>query len=237
MLLSGDIFQLHNSKNASACQSAKGEKCCQAGVRLSAENFLGKSQSRPPCGARKNLRTIRSLDFFDRYGFSASPAKRASSSFLLAFGGASLLDNLVSTARRRGVPFTRVKGTKTRLGRCPKTPIAGCAGYGLIFDGSPKSIRTAHRIAPKVAAGASALSPHPLSRCGKGARMGWQLQIDSNVLGVLGLAKSQAANPKVFVYQPPSSPPLRRGQGWWFAVLRSSAAAIKMRLRHLISTV
>ena len=251
MLLSGDIFQLHNSKNASACQSAKGEKCCQAGVRLSAENFLGQSQSRPPCGARKNLRTIRSLDFFDRYGFPASlhpppaalgsespsPAKRASSSFLLAFGGASLLDNLVSTARRRGVPFTRVKGTKTRLGRCPKTPIAGCAGYGLIFDGSPKSIRTAHRIAPKVAAGASALSPHPLSRCGKGARMGWQLQIDSNVLGVLGLAKSQAANPKVFVYQPPSSPPLRRGQGWWFALPHSSAGAIKMRLRHLISTV
>ena len=49
-------------------------------------------------------------------------------------GGASLLENLVSTARRRGVPFTRVKGTKTRLGRCPKTPVAGCAGYGLIFN-------------------------------------------------------------------------------------------------------
>ena len=126
MLLSGDIFQLHNSKNASACQSAKGEKCCQAGC-FSAENFLGKSQSRPPCGARKNLRTIRSLDFFDRYGFSASlhpppaalgsespsPAKRASSSFLLAFGGASLLDNLVSTARRRGVSFAPAKETKT----------------------------------------------------------------------------------------------------------------------------
>ena len=27
------------------------------------------------------------------------------------------------TARRRGVPFTRVKGTKTRLGLCPKTPL------------------------------------------------------------------------------------------------------------------
>ena len=26
----------------------------------------------PPCGARKNLRTIRLLDFFDCYGFSAS---------------------------------------------------------------------------------------------------------------------------------------------------------------------
>ena len=70
----------------------------------------------------------------------------------------------VCTPRRRGVPFTRVKGTKTRLGLCPKTPVAGCAGYGLIFDGSPKSIRTAHRIAPKVATGVSALSPHPLSR-------------------------------------------------------------------------
>ena len=121
------------------------------------------------------------------------------------------------------------------MGRCPKTPVAGCAGYGLIFDGSPKSIRTAHRIAPKVAAGASALSPHPLSRCGKGARMGWQLQIDSNVLGVLGLAKSQAADLKVFAFPPHSSPPPRRGQGWWFAVLRSSAAAIKMRRRLFLS--
>ena len=150
-------------------------------------------------------------------------------------GGESLIKSLISTARRRGVPFTRVKGTKTRLGLCPKTPVAGCAGYGLISGGSRKSIHTAHRIAPKVATGVSALSPHPLSRCGKGARMGWQLQIDSNVLGVLGLAKSQAANPKVFVYQPPSSPPLRRGQGWWFAVLRSSAAAIKMRRRLFLS--
>ena len=34
--------------------------------------FLGKSQSLPPCGARKNLRAARLLDFFDRYGCSAS---------------------------------------------------------------------------------------------------------------------------------------------------------------------
>ena len=143
------------------------------------------SVPRPPCGARKNLRTIRSLDFFDRYGFSASlhpppaalgsespsPAKRASSSFLLAFGGASPLENLISTARRRGVPFTRVKGTKTRLGRCPKTPVAGCAGYGLIFDGSRKSIRTAHRIAPKVAAAHLPFPPTPFPEAGKGP--GW----------------------------------------------------------------
>ena len=97
---------------------------------------------------------------------SPAPAHRdpVGNSGISPIGGASLLENLVSTARRRGVPFTRVKGTKTRLGRCPKTPVAGCAGYGLISGGSRKSIRTAHRIAPKVATGVSALSPHPLSR-------------------------------------------------------------------------
>ena len=84
--------------------------------------------------------------------------------FLLTFGGAGFLENLDCTPNRRGLTFVRAKVSKTRLGRCPKTPVAGCAGYGLIFDGSPKSIRTAHRIAPKVATGVSALSPHPLSR-------------------------------------------------------------------------
>ena len=33
------------------------------------------------------------------------------------------------TARRRGVPFTRVKGTKTRLGLCPKTPLPLSCGW------------------------------------------------------------------------------------------------------------
>ena len=42
---------------------------------------------------------------------------------------------------------------------------------------------------------------------------------------------------KYLLNLPHSSPPLRRGQGWWFALLRSSAGAIKMRRRHLISTV
>ena len=45
----------------------------------------------------------------------------------------------------------------------------------------------------------------------------------------------QAANQKVFTFLPHSPPPLRRGQGWWFAVLRSSAAAIKMRRRLFLS--
>ena len=99
------------------------------------------------------------------------------------------------TPTRRGLTFVRAKVSKTRLGRCPKTPVAGCAGYGLIFDGSRKSIRTAHRIAPKVAAGASALSPHPLSRGGKGARMGKRVETEGDALGVLGLAKTASRRP------------------------------------------
>ena len=111
--------------------------------------------------------------------------------FAVAFGGEKSPIGDSQYGYRRGVPFTRVKGTKTRLGRCPKTPVAGCAGYGLIYGGSRKSIRTAHRIAPKVATGVSALSPHPLSRGGKGARMGGRNQGGSPMLGVLGLAEGE----------------------------------------------
>ena len=78
---------------------------------------------------------------------------------VVTFGGASLIKGLISTPTRRGLTFVRAKVSKTRLGRCPKTPVAGCAGYGLIFDGSPKSIRTAHRIAPKVATGVRRAQP------------------------------------------------------------------------------
>ena len=47
--------------------------------------------------------------------------------------------------------------------------------------------------------------------------------------------RKAAAVYKVFAALPHSPPPLRRGQGWWFAVLRSSAAAIKMRRRLFLS--
>ena len=51
-------------------------------------------------------------------------------------GGASLIKGLISTPARRGLTFVRAKVSKTRLGLCPKTPVAGCAGYGLIYGGS-----------------------------------------------------------------------------------------------------
>ena len=65
----------------------------------------------PPCGARKNLRTIRSLDFFDRYGFSASlrppPAALGSESpHPLSRGGKG--------ARMGG----QVQGGSSALGEC-----------------------------------------------------------------------------------------------------------------------
>ena len=71
---------------------------------------------------------------------------------------------------RRGPP------SKTRLGLYPKTPVAGCAGYGFVFPsmiGKNKSVLRTESL-PKEPAAAFALSPHPLSRGGKGARMGWQ---------------------------------------------------------------
>ena len=55
------------------------------------------------------------------------------------------------TARRRGVPFTRVKGTKTRLGLRPKTPLTA----KLRLDTNDVNIvRTAPRIRSQGACGA-----------------------------------------------------------------------------------
>ncbi len=57
---------------------------------------------------------------------------------VVTFGGASLIKGLISTPTRRGLTFVRAKVSKTRLGLCPKTPVAGCAGYGFVF---PSMIR------------------------------------------------------------------------------------------------
>ena len=85
--------------------------------------------------------------------------------------GRALQKVLICTPARRGLTFVRAKVSKTRLGLCPKTPVAGCAGYGLISGGSRKSIRTAHRIAPKVAAAHLPFPPTPFPEAGKGP--GW----------------------------------------------------------------
>ena len=152
-------------------------------------------------------------------------------------GDASVIKDLISTPTRRGVPFTRVKGTKTRLGLCPKTPVAGCAGYGLIFGGSRKSIRTAHRIAPKVATGVSALSPHPLSRWRERGPDGLiKSGRQFSAWGMLRLAESQAADPWLwlaglaFCTEREGVPLPRSGGGWEGA--DASAIPYKHRLAH-----
>ena len=59
-----------------AGEGPTGQIAAYSGLRLGSVTFcaslLGKSQSLPPCGARKNLRAARLLDFFDRCGCSAS---------------------------------------------------------------------------------------------------------------------------------------------------------------------
>ena len=59
-----------------AGEGPSGQIAAYSGLRLGSVTFcaslLGKSQSLPPCGARKNLRATRLLDFFDRCGCSAS---------------------------------------------------------------------------------------------------------------------------------------------------------------------
>ena len=95
------------------------------------------------------------------------------------------------------------------MGLCPKTPVAGCAGYGLIFDGSPKSIRTAHRIAPKVATGVSALTA---LRCPKKSSH-YSIARFFRPLRILRLASSATGGARLRI-PPPPFPMAGKGPGW-----------------------
>ena len=68
-----------------AGEGPSGQIAAYSGLRLGSVTFcaslLGQSQSLPPCGARKNHRAARLLDFFDRR-ISSNPCRSAS-----AFGG------------------------------------------------------------------------------------------------------------------------------------------------------
>ena len=81
------------------------------------------------------------------------------------------------------------------------------------------------------------MPPPNLPRFGGGERPPFCCKPPAPLTITMGqrLCTLQATNQKVFAFPPHSSPPRRRGQGWWFAVLRSSAAAIKMCHRHLLS--
>ena len=123
------------------------------------------------------------------------------------------------------------------MGLCPKTPVAGCAGYGLISGGSRKSIRTAHRIAPKVATGVSALSPHPLSRWRERGPDGWASgNRERRSRGVRACKNRKAADPWLWlaglaVCRKREGVPLPRSGGGREGA-NAPAAPYKHRLAH-----
>ena len=90
--------------------------------------------------------------------------------------GGAFCKGIVITARRGGLPFAPAKGSKTGQRGTKLSPLQtpltlSCAGYEYCFslNNWEKQIRTAHRCAPKVAAGASAPTalrcPKKSSRC------------------------------------------------------------------------
>ena len=131
----------------------------------------------------------------------------------------------------------RTKVGKIRLGLCPKTPVAGCAGYGLICGESRKSIRTAHRIAPKVACGSICpFPPPPFPRRERGSDGLVKSGRQSDARGMLGLAESQAADPWLWlaglsICTEMEGVPLPRSGGGWEGA-NTPVAPYKHRLAH-----
>ena len=123
------------------------------------------------------------------------------------------------------------------MGLCPKTPVACSAGYGLIFDGSPKSIRTAHRYAPKVACGGICPfppPPFPMRERGPDGRTIKNRQQRSR--GVRACKNRKAADPWLWlaglsVCTEREGVPLPRSGGGWEGA-DAPAAPYKHRLAH-----
>ena len=82
------------------------------------------------------------------------------------------------------------------------------------------------RLAASATGGARLRTPVPLPRCGGGASCPSVHFPKPSAFIMLSAVLPLSAN------FPLSPPPQRRGEGWWFALPRSSAGAIKMRRRH-----
>ena len=102
------------------------------------------------------------------------PFAGAYSHFACRRGGA-FCKGIVNTARRGGLPFAPAKGSKTGQRGTKLSPLQtpltlSCAGYEYCFslNNREKQFRTAHRCAPKVAAGASAPTLFPSPVAGEG---------------------------------------------------------------------
>ena len=89
--------------------------------------------------------------------------------------GGAFCKGIVNTARRRGLPFAPAKGSKTGQRGTKLSPLQtpltlSCAGYEYCFslNNREKQIRTAHRCAPKAAAGVFAPTLFPSPVAGEG---------------------------------------------------------------------
>ena len=94
-----------------------------------------------------------------------------------------------------GRSFYSCKRNQNTLGALPQDPYRWLCWIRIDFGRQSKINPYCAQNRSQGSRSASALSPHPLSRGGKGARMGGRNQGNSLTLGVLGLAESQAADP------------------------------------------
>ena len=90
-------------------------------------------------------------------------------------GGESLLQGYNLYGLPPGRSFYSCKRNQNTLGALPQDPCRWLCWIRIAFRQEPKFNPYCAQIRSKGSRSASALSPHPLSRCGKGARMGGQL--------------------------------------------------------------
>ena len=89
-----------------------------------------------------------------------------------------------------GAYFCAYKSRQNTLGALPQDPCRWLCWIRIDLRREPKINPYCAQNRSQGSRSASALSPHPLSRGGKGARMGGRNQGNSLTLGVLGLAQT-----------------------------------------------
>ncbi len=114
---------------------------------------------------------------------------------VVACGGGELFRKLGLYAYPAGAYFCSYKSRQNTLGALPQDPCRWLCWIRIDFRREPKINPYCAQNRSQGSRSASALSPHPLSRGGKGARMGGQVGTESDALGVLGFVGSRAADP------------------------------------------
>ena len=136
-----------------------------------------------------------------------------------------------------GADFCSCKSQQNTLGALPQDPCRWLCWIRINLRRSRKSIRTAHRIAPKVACGSICpFPPPPFPRRERGPDGLMKSGRQFGAWGMLGLAESQAADPWLWlaglsVCTEREGVPLPRSGGGWEGA-NAPAAPYKHRLAH-----